>query len=125
MKERVYRFDNLKAILMLLVIITHSIVPYQMEGVSWVRYLWVLTMSFTMPAFMMVSGYWFKQKDIKSVLKRFLYPCILFSVVNYVIGNKYGAYPNGIHIYKAGYAMWFLWVLTVYYLITPPHIEFF
>lgn len=36
MKERVYLWDNLKVVLMMLVVITHSVNVYQLDGSYWV-----------------------------------------------------------------------------------------
>lgn len=121
MKERIYLWDNMKVILMMLVVVTHSVNIYQLLGERWIQFLWVFIMTFTMPAFMIISGFWFKKRSFLFAVKRYLYPCILFSCLNNVIGYISGAYPNGIPITKAGWSMWFLWALFCYSIITPPY----
>ena len=119
MKERVYLWDNLKVVLMMLVVITHSVNVYQLDGSYWVQYLWVFIMTFTMPLFMMISGFWFKPRELDYSLKHYLYPFLLFSVLNISLGTRCGAYPNGVVWTKGGWAMWYIWSLFIYNLLTP------
>lgn len=118
MRQRVYLWDNLKVITMLMVVMTHSICPYQSE--CWTGYYWILIMTFSMPLFTIISGYWYKPRTFKHVFLRFLYPCILFSGIIFVGGGEfYEPYKKQIPYLNFGYAMWYLWALFVYYLITP------
>lgn len=118
MGERAYLWDNLKVILMILVVLTHSLNIYQLEGERWIQFLWVFIMTFTMPLFTMISGYWYKEKSMKQICILYLFPCVVFSIVNYCIGGISGAYPKGIS-FKSGWAMWYLWALFLYQLSTP------
>ena len=123
-KNRIALWDNLKVILMMLVVITHSVNIYQLDGDYWIQFLWIPIMTFTMPAFMMISGYWYKERTFTYSIVHYLYPCILFSIVNYLIGSLAGAYPtllemaNNIPL-KSGWAMWYIWALFIYAIITP------
>lgn len=122
MGERVYLWDNIKVILMVLVILTHSVCIYQIGGGKWIEYYWVFVMTYTMPLFTLASGYWFKQKAFGKVLYRFLWPCIIFSIVNFAWGSLfYEPYKEAtLNTYlRFGYAMWYLWALFIYYLLTP------
>lgn len=38
MGERAYLWDNLKVILMILVVLTHSLNIYQLEGERWIQF---------------------------------------------------------------------------------------
>lgn len=71
----------------MLVVITHSVNVYQLDGSYWVQYLWVFIMTFTMPLFMMISGFWFKLRELDYSLKHYLYPFLLFSVLNISLGS--------------------------------------
>ena len=124
MSERIYLWDNIKVCLMLFVIMTHSVCVYQYynNGEQWIEFYWVFIMTYTMPLFTMVSGYWFRKKSIKQAFKRFLWPCLLFSIVNFMWGGLfYPPYKEGglVSYLSLGYAMWFLWALFIYYLLTP------
>lgn len=119
MADRIYLWDNLKVLLMLLVVMTHSVNIYQIEGYDWIQYLWVFIMTFTMPLFMIISGFWYKPRSISYSLQHFLYPCLLFSAVNLCGGAICGAYPDGVILTKSGWAMWYIWALFLYNMITP------
>lgn len=119
MADRIYLWDNLKVLLMMLVVMTHSANIYQLEGYEWIQYLWVFIMTFTMPLFMIISGFWYKPRSISYSLQHFLYPCLLFSAVNLCGGAICGAYPDGVVLTKSGWAMWYIWALLLYNVITP------
>ena len=119
MAERIYLWDNLKVMLMMMVVMTHSVNVYQIDGHEWIQYFWILIMTYTMPLFMMISGFWYKQRNAKYCLKHYLYPCLVFSVINIVGGAICGAYPEGNIPLKMGWAMWYIWALFIYNLITP------
>lgn len=116
--SRIYLWDNLKVLLMVMVVITHCVNVYQLQGERWIQFYWILIMTFTMPLFTLISGFFYKERTIRYSIERFLYPCIIFSILNYAIGIPSGAYPNGISP-KTGWAMWYLWALFVYNIITP------
>ncbi len=124
-KERVYLWDNLKVVLIIFVVTIHSVVVYEIAGARWISYLWVFMMSFTMPLFTIISGYWYKENLFLNNTIKLLYPCILFSIINFAIGYFCGAYPEGIPFPKPGYAMWYIWALFCYSLITPVLLRFF
>lgn len=117
-KERIYLWDNLKVVLMVMVILTHCIIPYQDE--KWTGYYWIIIMTFTMPLFTIISGFWYKKKSLNQNTRHLLYPCLLFSAINYIVGYKYYQdVAGGIDYLNVGYAMWYLWALYIYYNITP------
>lgn len=116
--SRIYLWDNLKVILMMQVVMTHSVNVYQIQGDYWIQYLWCFIMTYSMPLFMIISGFWYKERSVSYSIKHYLFPCALFSVINYVGGAFSGAYPDGIPL-KVGWAMWYLWSLFIYSIITP------
>lgn len=75
----------------MLVVMPHSVNVYQLDGLYWVQYLWIFIMTFTMPLFMMISGFWFKPRALDYSLKHYLYPFLLFSVLNISLGAICGA----------------------------------
>ena len=119
MADRIYLWDNLKVLLMMLVVMTHSVNIYQLEGYEWIQYLWVFIMTFTMPLFMIISGFWYKPRSVSYSFQHFLFPCLLFSAINLSGGVICGAYPNGVVLTKSGWAMWYIWALFLYNVITP------
>lgn len=86
MAKRIYLWDNLKVVLMMMVVMTHCINVYQLEECYWVQFLWIFIMTYSMPLFMMISGFWYKPRNSRYCVNHYLYPCVLFSVVNVVGG---------------------------------------
>lgn len=121
MTTRVYYWDSLKVLLMMAVIVTHSIIPYQFLQERWIGLFWILIMTFTMPLFMVISGYWYKPRSPRYALLRYLYPCILFSLINNKLGGVIPLYVehHGTDMIKVGYTMWYIWALFIYALIVP------
>ena len=115
---RIYLWDNLKVLLMIMVVMTHCVNVYQLQGEYWIQFYWIFIMTFTMPLFTLISGYFYKERTLRYSIERFLYPCVVFSILNYLVGIPSGAYPNGISP-KSGWAMWYLWALFVYNIIMP------
>ena len=113
-------WDNLKVIMILGIVFEHTLIVYDYP--HWLELIWALFISWLMPLFTLISGYWFKQRSVKQLLEKYLYPMLLFSAINFFIG--YFFYPNyhkGLHL--IGYAMWYLWALFVFALITPKLIK--
>lgn len=116
-KARDYRLDNIRGMMILGIVFEHSLLIYGYPRSH--EIVWSICISWLMPMFTMISGYLFKVRSIKEMCKRYLYPMILFSTVNFLIGYFfYPAYRSGIH--WIGYAMWYLWALLIMTIITPP-----
>lgn len=84
MEKRIYNLDNVKVILMLLVIIGHTLLnSYGDDSIEYIRFI---CRCFTMPLFTFISGYLTKKEQAfwKNV-KYLLYPCLLFTVVNDIL----------------------------------------
>lgn len=80
--KRIYLWDNLKVVLMMFVVMTHCVVPYQLtgNGGSWLQPYWVMIMTFTMPLFTMISGFWYKERPLKQILLKLGVPMLIFTV---------------------------------------------
>lgn len=87
---------------MMMVVMTHSVNVYQLDGYEWIQYFWILIMTYTMPLFMMISGFWYKQRNTKYCLKHYLYPCLVFSVINIVGGGNLWCLSRRKHSVKNG-----------------------
>lgn len=120
MKQRVFLWDNLKVICMMLVVMTHAVCPYQKEGGLLLQSYWVFIMTFTMPMFCLISGYWFKQQTWRHIVNRLFFPFCLFSliIVNWG-GVFYEPYIEGVKLGTTAYAMYYLLALSIWYVITP------
>jgi len=114
--KRLYLFDNIKVFLIIFVVIFHCLVPYtRVTSSSWITVLWSFVMSYTMPLFFAVSGYFYKRRTLKDNVLKYMYPCVLFSILLYAWGYFfYPPYKNGLSVGITGYAMWFLLAIFVY-----------
>ena len=124
-KQRIYLWDNLKIILILFVVIHHASIPYvAIKGQHWTEDLYMLIIPFTMSTFTMISGYWFKQRPLGVIIKRYLFPCLLMIFLMYGL-TTFWQNPPAIKYYRWRFdAMWYLWVLFIYCLITPKLLKY-
>lgn len=113
MKERVYRFDNLKLLLIILVVFGHNLafVPYSHE-----TYIYIYT--FHMPCFIFITGY-FAKFDRWNIILKLVYPYVLFQTLyNYFEIKEINA--NYQHTYVIPYwIMWYLLTIIIYYIMLP------
>lgn len=119
--NRIYRFDNVKVWLMLLVIVAHTLIA-SFGVIGDVEYIRFICLCYTMPLFTFISGYLSKrEQSLASNVRHLLLPCIIFTVIN--DGVQLLVNPD-YHIGKAmllipGFSMWYLWVLFVYRVSLP------
>lgn len=120
MKERIFYFDTIKFCLMMFVIIHHCSMPYLILCVEeWVSELYTIIMPFTMSLFTLISGYFYKEKAYVDRINTYLIPFIVFGVLNLCL--QFLSPVSYIHnrpIFQLGYAMWYLWVLFFYTIVT-------
>lgn len=88
--ERVYLFDNLKCLLILLVVIGHFVAEYMQESNGF-KSIWVFIYLFHMPFFIFISGYFHTNKNILCKIcyyfsLGFLLKCLFFSLDSF-LGN--------------------------------------
>ncbi len=116
--ERDHRLDTIKTVMIMGIVIEHSMLIYGYPREH--EIIWGLLIGWLMPLFTFISGYLYKQRTLKELNNKYLYPMILFSAINFIIGyffyNKYHTDINFI-----GYAMWYLWALFWYAIFTPPY----
>lgn len=114
MKEREYRFDNLKLLLIVLVIFGHILefVPNSMD-----KYIFIYT--FHMPCFMFVTGY-FAKFDRWNIILKLVYPYFLFQTLYNYFETKELLNANYQHTYIVPYwIMWYLLTIIIYYIMLP------
>lgn len=112
MKEtnRNYLFDNLKVLLIFLVVVGHSLESYIDDDIV-LRSIYFFIFMFHMPLFIYISGYFSKnvEKCRKNAIKNLLIPFIFFNIIWYAsVGNF--KFP----IYYAGWTLWYLLSLSVW-----------
>lgn len=114
--ERNSYFDNLKALAIFLVILTHLFMPMYSSTDEFVRWIYNFTFLIHMPIFFYVSGH-FAKLDVKKIFTRLFYPYCLFQVVMfffYFVTNI-----SALDIYFPLYSLWYLLVLSLFLCFTP------
>ena len=114
MRERVYRFDNLKLLLIVLVVFGHilSFVPNSLD-----KYTYIYT--FHMPCFIFITGY-FAKFDRWNIILRLVYPYVLFQTLYNYFEIKEMLNTNYRHTYVIPYwIMWYLLTIIIYYIMLP------
>ena len=117
--KRVCLWDNLKFFAILCIVLLHSIMPYAMDGMPLIKYVLPFINWYPMTIFAIISGYWYKERSFKELLLLFLWPCLLFSVINNILGCC-SHFPNYFtrFLFKPGYAMWYLMALFLFSMVT-------
>ena len=131
MKEREFWIDNLKGILIILVVIGHFIATIVKNNVT-INILYNLINSIHMPCFMIISGYLSKsridRKDVIGILNRLAIP---YFIAQFAIWCFACCFPGGLAILgknyqttsqliwlKPNYHLWFIFALLIYNLVT-------
>lgn len=115
--QRDYLFDNLKAILLILVIFGHAIefVIYRSDGI--IKYIYTAIYVFHMPVFLFISGYFSKRHNTKRILsllltyilwQELLYPLCLSLITNKSFEDIYRPiyYPQASYWYILALIIW-------------------
>ena len=112
-KEREYLFDNLKAILIILVVLGHIIEYLELKGI--IAKINAVIYLFHMPFFIFISGYFSKNlKDIeRKNIKNLLIPFFLFNIC-YIILLKLYKKDIDINIFEPRHAYWYLFSLCTW-----------
>ena len=121
--ERDYFFDNVKAVLIFLVVLGHFLLPIHEEGILVLikRLIYV----FHMPLFVFVSGYFSKRiyKDGRFNFKKILYLIKAYIVFVIAIQAVYAISGfrsfSEIDFFSQSGAPWYLFAMIVWYLMIP------
>lgn len=104
-KQRDYKFDTFKGILIFLVVFGHLIGEFKDNNV--IHTIWRCIYLFHMPAFAFISGYFFKERT--DCTKKLLIPLfvfqILYEVLHFIIYKSFSYYTVKLIPY------WILWYL--------------
>lgn len=116
-QRRDYYFDNLKFILITLVVIGHTIEPLAHSGMT--KFLYMLIYSFHMPLFVFVSGYFGKKCNHIKLLRNVAIPYIAFQLV-YFFFNRYAlGLDYTFSLFTPYWIMWYLLSLLIWQLVVP------
>lgn len=120
MKQRNYRMDNIRFLLILCVLIGHFLELFKGEFTS---DLYKIIYSFHMPAFLFLTGF-FAHFHPKKIFLNLIYPYILFQVLYQLFDSFIIKEQQGVCI-KFGTPYWLLWYLliTIYYYLLLPFFD--
>ena len=110
-KNRDYLFDNYKAFLIFLVVVGHVIGP-SVSSNEFLRILKWFIVSFHMPAFIFISGYFSKKElPLLKIIQRLAVPYIICEVIYYLWYTYITHKPTGLHLLKPKFTLWYLLAL--------------
>ncbi len=117
-KQRDYYFDNLKFLLISLVVIGHAIEPATSSAP--LKFLYSLIYLFHMPLFSFVTGYFSKSYAPTKLLKNVALPYMVFQVLyflfyRYVLGDINYTFS----FFTPYWIMWYLLSLLMWQLVVP------
>ena len=120
MKKKDTYFNNLKAIMIFLVVLGHftNLIRY----IPLIGAIENVIYSFHMPVFIFISGYF--SKNITShratEIEKILYPYIVFQIINYVFIKLTGlGYGTSINIFTPIHQNWYLLGLLIWRILIP------
>lgn len=119
-ENRIYGLDNLKFLLIVLVVVGHLIKISPVSPVSYLIYRVIFV--FHMPAFIYLSGY-FARFSRKKIILQLAYTYMLFqtlySVFDYFVLNENTQSGFELDFTSPYWIMWYLQALLVFYLLIP------
>lgn len=118
-KTRDFLLDNYKALLIFLVVVGHFIE----EGYDSNPFLYELKwfiVSFHMPAFIFVSGYFSKkQASLGRLIQRLIIPYLVYEVMYYLLYTLIIHKETKLYLLYPKFSLWYLMALFVWRFITP------
>jgi len=117
-KKRDYYFDNLKFLLIALVVVGHTIEPISSSGN--LKFLYILIYLFHMPLFSFVTGYFSKKYAPIKLLRSVALPYMAFQVL-YFLFYRYGLGDINytFSFFTPYWIMWYLLSLLTWQLVVP------
>ena len=118
-KGRDYLFDNYKVLLIFLVVVGHFIEPaYGNNGL--INALKWMIVSFHMPAFIFISGYFSKRElPISASIRKLFVPYLVYEVIYYLFYTFIIQKDTGLYLARPKFSLWYLLALFVWRVITP------
>lgn len=117
--SRDYLFDNYKALLIALVVIGHFIEPCYQNNDFLYTLKWLIV-SFHMPAFIFISGYFSKrQLSFSVIMRKLLVPYIVYEFVYYLFYIFILHKETKLYLLYPKFSLWYLLALFVWRAITP------
>lgn len=115
-KKRIWTLDNLKVILIFLVVFGHLLELTMNEKI---KFIYVTIYFFHMPAFAFCSGYFSKQFDAKKIVTKMVVPYIIFQTIYCIFNSIYLNNSKEITLdyVKPYWIMWYLFATIIWNII--------
>lgn len=118
-KQRDYLFDNYKVFLIILVVIGHFI-EQSYDNNTFLYTLKWLIVSFHMPAFIFISGYFSRRElSLKDLIQKLAIPYIIFEFIYYFLYVFIIHKSTGLYLMYPKFSLWYLQSLFFWRLLTP------
>ena len=118
-KTRDYLFDNYKVFLIFLVVTGHFIGPSVSDNTFLLLLKWVIV-SFHMPAFIFISGYFAKKElPVFTIVKKLAVPYIAYEIIYYLWYVFIVHKDTGLRLLKPKFTLWYLLALFMWRVVTP------
>lgn len=119
MKHRDYLFDNYKALLILLVVVGHFTEPCY-RNTEFLNTIKWLIVSFHMPAFIFISGYFSKKElPLSVIIRKLAVPYLVYEIVYYFFYTLILHKKTGLYLLYPKFSLWYLLALFVWRAVTP------
>lgn len=118
-KPRDYLFDNCKAFLILMVVLGHF-TEGSYQQTDFLYTLKWLIVSFHMPAFIFISGYFSKRElSVSALIWKLGVPYLVYEVVYYLLYTLVLHRPTKLALMFPKFSLWYILALLVWRLATP------
>lgn len=117
--NRDYLFDNYKVFLIFLVVVGHFTGP-SVSCNDFLRILKWIIVSFHMPAFIFISGYFSKKAlPVLTIIQRLAIPYVVYEIIYYLWYTFVTHKDTGLHLLKPKFTLWYLLALFLWRVLTP------
>lgn len=118
-KTRDYLFDNYKVLLIFLVVVGHFVGPSTRCNSFLLALKWLIV-SFHMPAFIFISGYFSKKTlSLGALIQKLAVPYVVYEIIYYLLYTCILHKETGLYLLKPKFTLWYLMALFFWRLITP------
>lgn len=116
---RDYLFDNYKVFLIFLVVTGHFVGPSVSDNPFLLILKWIIV-SFHMPAFIFISGYFAKKElPLFTIVKKLAVPYVAYEIIYYFWYIFIVHKDTGLRLLKPKFTLWYLLALFLWRVITP------
>lgn len=118
-KSRDYLFDNYKALLIFLVVVGHFTGPSTKCNDFLLVLKWIIV-SFHMPAFVFVSGYFSKKElPLRTIIQRLLIPYLAYEIFYFLLYTVILHQKTSLLFLEPKFTLWYLLALCFWRVLTP------